>query len=373
MMVPLILVAAMFVASTMSMSVRVAVVYPSNSSTPFSLRGDNCGLSWNTDAQMKWMKENTWSLDLSCEEAEKGKIFNMKARLGDTWQVGTNVMLTIQDNACTTIYPWFGEQIGSYAIEANLFSSKLNNSRNVIVYYPPSYQENTLKPYENVLIMHDGQNLFNDSTSFGGIAWNIQNTINPMIVEGSMEEIIVVGLYNTPNRNNEYTYSYDASLGFGGLGKVYIDWIESDVLPWARKNLRISPKKFGMLGSSLGGLISCWSGWTRGNGVWGQTGCMSSSFWWNNMDFNTTILDYAPPPKKTFYIDTGTNEGSDPALQVNQTLVVAERINDLGFTLGKYLDVYLDEGGQHNEYFWGKRFHVPMSALYSPTARTDTC
>lgn len=64
------------------------------------------------------------------------------------------------------------------------------------------------------------------------------------------------------------------------------------------------------------------------------------------MDFNTTILvEYPPPSKKVFYIDTGTNEGSDPALQVNQTLVIANRINDLGFSIGQYLDVYLDNGG----------------------------
>ena len=51
---------------------------------------------------------------------------------------------------------------------ADLYSNKLNNSRKVIVYTPPSYQENPLKVYRNVLIMHDGQNLFNASTSFLG-------------------------------------------------------------------------------------------------------------------------------------------------------------------------------------------------------------
>ncbi len=43
-----------------------------------------------------------------------------------------------------------------------------------MVYVPPSYYENTLKIYTNVLVMHDGQNLFNDSTSFTGVSWHCQ-------------------------------------------------------------------------------------------------------------------------------------------------------------------------------------------------------
>ncbi|RYE84066.1 MAG: hypothetical protein EOO65_02880, partial [Methanosarcinales archaeon] len=45
----------------------------------------------------------------------------------------------------------------------------------------------------------------------------------------------------------------------------------------------------GMLGSSLGGLLSCYAGWTRPD-TYGFAGCMSSSFWWNNQDFNNTII-----------------------------------------------------------------------------------
>lgn len=37
---------------------------------------------------------------------------------------------------------------------------------------------------------------------------------------------MVVGLYNTQDRMNEYTYSYDPSEGFGGKGDKYLDFIE---------------------------------------------------------------------------------------------------------------------------------------------------
>lgn len=41
-----------------------------------------------------------------------------------------------------------------------------------------------------------------------------------------MTEILVVGLYNTPDRNDEYTYVYDPSEMMGGKGNQYLDFIE---------------------------------------------------------------------------------------------------------------------------------------------------
>jgi hypothetical protein len=111
------------------------------------------------------------------------------------FQVGANEVVNISSSSLTVnTFPWFGLQNGTYSIMANLASHRLGNSRSVIVYTPPSYAENTLKYYSNVIVMHDGQNLFNDSTSFAGIAWNIQDSINALIVNGVMHEVIVVGL-----------------------------------------------------------------------------------------------------------------------------------------------------------------------------------
>jgi hypothetical protein len=43
--------------------------------------------------------------------------------------------------------------------------------------------------YENVLIMQDGQNLFNDSTSFTGVSWHCAQTFDEMIAAGKMDEV----------------------------------------------------------------------------------------------------------------------------------------------------------------------------------------
>ena len=59
------------------------------------------------------------------------------------------------------------------ALSASRYSAELQNYRSVIYYLPPSYTENTLKPYSNLLVMHDGQNLFDPKTSAFGTAWMV--------------------------------------------------------------------------------------------------------------------------------------------------------------------------------------------------------
>jgi len=108
----------------------------------------------------------------------------------------------------------------------------MGNDRDVIVYTPPSYLENTLKVHKNVLIMHDGQNLFDPKTAFMGNDWKCQDSLDQSIVGGTTEEIVVVGPYNTPARMDEYTYIPDPDYG-GGKGDLYLDFLESTIIPLA--------------------------------------------------------------------------------------------------------------------------------------------
>ena len=159
-----------------------------------------------------------------------------------------------------------------YKVIGQVFSPQLNNTRDIVIYTPPSYYENTLKPMTNVLVMHDGQNIFNASTSFGGTPWGCDKTVDRLVVQGDMEEVLIIGVYNTPDRLNEYTYIYDPCydttllgecVGGGGLGDIYLDFLIETAVPFVSSSgYRIETKKenLGVLGSSLGGLISCYAG-----------------------------------------------------------------------------------------------------------------
>jgi predicted alpha/beta superfamily hydrolase len=273
------------------------------------------------------------------------------------------------------LYPWFYKEQGTIQKLYNVYSPQLNNTRNIWIYLPPSYYENVLKSYDNILVMHDGQNLFDPNTAFENNAWMCQDTVDENVVAGEMEEIIIIGVENTPDRINELTYSYDPSEQVGGKGDLYLDYIQKVVLPlvvnkFSPWRMKLNRERLGILGSSLGGLISCYAGWTRSD-VYGRMGCMSSSFWWNDQDFNTTILNpnkYTQPQNQVIYLDSGNAGMSND--DVVQTRTVRDHIETIKpYVLDNNLFYYLDEGGQHSETYWRKRFYIPMRALY-PVRKT---
>ena len=79
---------------------------------------------------------------------------------------------------------------------------QLSRNRKVWIYLPPDYYTTT-KTYP-VLYMEDGQNLFDNSTSFSG-EWQIDETLNTLFSQGNYGAI-VVGIDNGGGeRLNEYS------------------------------------------------------------------------------------------------------------------------------------------------------------------------
>jgi hypothetical protein len=241
----------------------VTAFYPRPLSSLY-LRGnaDNCGLNWSQGVKMTpsiidnfqstGQKAYAWTAELICTAPSSGTNIEMKVLIDDShWMLGANHHFSISPTTTNTsivdvtaknssgladtvkvdsnpltdsMFPWFFTCEGSLTTISRVYSAELQNFRDVIVYLPPSYNENTLKRFRNILVMHDGQNLFNPQTSAFGTAWMCQNTLNDLILQGRSDEVLVVGAYNTNDRNNEYTYVYDPSEGFGGKGDLYLNW-----------------------------------------------------------------------------------------------------------------------------------------------------
>lgn len=218
--------------------------------------------------------------------------------------------------------------------------------------------------------MHDGQNLFDRSTAFMGNAWLCQDALDSGIVGGLVEEVVVVGPYNTEGRGDEYTYIYDPEEEMGGDGDLYLDWIESTLLPLVSSELRvdIARDRLGILGSSLGGLISCYAGWTRPS-VYGRVGCMSSSFWWADEDFQNNVVPLSAPTKPVprFYMDWGTGSVGERECGL-QTNNIQKQMVNYGFLPDIDVELYADSGATHSESYWGPRFHLPLEFLYPAPA-----
>ena len=333
------------------------------------LRGSTLGLSWDKGVPMTQSNKGTFFVDLQIpknfSDVDVMLEFKTLANEDSLWQLGGNSLATVEAGTAT-IFPWFEAQTGQYFVAArDVPCNFFHNKRDVVVYLPAPALENTHADARwETLVMHDGENVFNASTSFGGVSWQADVTIDVEVAEGNMRPIAIVAPYNTADRIAEYTPVPDPQYD-GGQGDHYLDWITEELLPLLATKYKLATDRdnLGLLGSSLGGLISCYAGYTRRD--YGRVGCMSSSFWWDNQYFNNTLLENTPPAAKDthIYLDSGDQPAPDGDDEL-ETIGVRDHLQRLGWTLGDNLFYHLQHGGEHNEVYWAKRFHLPMCDLY---------
>jgi len=250
---------------------------------------------------------------------------------------------------------WTRERIGEGSIEYHrqIESSRLRYPRDVIVWLPPSYHQARRKRYP-VLYMHDGQNLMDPSTAFLGIDWRVDEAAHDLIRRKKMKEILIVGIYNTPDREQEYTGSLS--------GRNYASFVIQELKPMIDSTYRTKsdPKNTGVMGSSLGGLISFLFGWWHPD-VFGKAGCMSNSFFWNDYHVFQDVKEY-PGPKKPirYYLDVGSRE---VFLRTGYQKMV-RLLQQKGYRKNVDLQYYLVQGASHDEKSWGKRVWRPLTFLF---------
>ncbi len=250
----------------------------------------------------------------------------------------------------------------------------LGNSRPIVVLLPPGYHDDEEERYP-VLYMHDGQNLFDAGTAFIGVEWNVDETMTRMIDEGLIDPLIIVGIYNTPDRVYEYTPAADPVRGGGGA-RVYADFIINELKPYIDAEYRTltDAEHTGVMGSSLGGIASLYLGWTRPD-VFTRIGVMSPSYWWADSQIVGMVEELPPPDGLRIWMDMGTAEdrtdrNGDGISDVIEThRAVRDTLIGYGFRLGRNLKYVEDEDAPHNERAWSARFPRALRFLFPPRRR----
>ena len=229
--------------------------------------------------------------------------------------------------------------------------------RDVIVWLPPSYEKSPAKRYP-VLYVHDGQNVFDPATSFLGVDWQIDETADRLIREGKMQEIVIIGIYNTTDRGQDYSDT--------PKGHAYMRFIVEKLKPFIDKQYRTMPERdhTAVMGSSMGGLISFLMVWNYPQ-VFSQAACLSPAFLDRDIKANAVPLveTYDGPAKKIrIYMDNG-GVGLDDRLQAGcEAMLRALQAN--GFKMGENLEWYRDPEAEHNERAWSKRVWRPLLFMY---------
>ncbi|MDX9691900.1 MAG: alpha/beta hydrolase-fold protein, partial [Acholeplasmataceae bacterium] len=191
------------------------------------------------------------------------------------------------------------------------------DERTIRVLLPDDY-ESTNKSY-GVIYMHDGQNLFEDETSYGGHSWGIYESKQELIIHERMEDMIIVGIDNSPLRMSEYSpwknnfkISDRDVMDTGGQGDLYAQFIVETVLPFIEEKYRINKNQRYVAGSSMGAYISMYIISKYPKEFIGA-GIFSLASWFNEEPF----IDYIDKSKlmknSRFFISIGRHETSSQA------------------------------------------------------------
>jgi predicted alpha/beta superfamily hydrolase len=333
----------------------VRVHYPAGSHT-IAIRGSGAPFAWDKGQGATPGADDTWTYALPGLTAP----IEWKPLLDDaTWSRGPNYK--VAPGQTVDVYPHFTTTKGSYRKEWPAFTSQvLPSTRGVWTYLPPTYLENARARFP-VVYMHDGQNLFDAALAFGGNEWKVDETIDAAAEDGSIREAIVIGIENTADRTSEYTFPAPSK------GDAYLQMLTGEIKPMVDAALRTMPDRAstGLMGSSLGGLISAYAGVHRAD-AFGLVGAMSPSTWWNGLaivdEVGTTPTRPQRPDK--VYVDSGDAGASND--DVTDTAQLAQKYASVGYVEGTTMHYVVQSGGQHNEVYWAQRLPGALAFLLGP-------
>jgi predicted alpha/beta superfamily hydrolase len=334
-------------AATTAHATTVRIHYPGG---PITIRADKGPMTWSKGVPATRETDGTWTYTWPDALGD----IAMKPALGDD-KVSIGGVYPLKAGATADIYPFFGAPFGKVAIVEKFASPQLQNTRSLRIFLPASYAENSAKRYP-VLYMHDGQNLFDAKTAAYGVEWGIATTINRLVATGVMDEVIVVGIDNTPDRIPEYTPCCDAKYG-GGKLDAYGAFVTDTVKPYIDKTYRTLPDRANtaIMGSSLGALASMGIA-QRYPDLYAKVGAVSGSFWWND---KALITKPAPRVNVKLYLDAGTRGDG-----LADTLLMRDALVKQGYRINDDLLFYQAEGGSHNEKSWAARVEKPLTWFF---------
>jgi len=232
-------------------------------------------------------------------------------------------------------------------IDTSFFIPQLNRTRRIWIYLPSGkYKSNKRFP---VIYMQDGQNLFDNYTSFAG-EWKVDESTDSLIIKGARKAIII-GIDNGgENRINEYTPFTNKEYG-GGEGSKYVDFIVNTLKPYIDNNyntLKDRDNTF-IMGSSLGGLISYYA-IMKHKEIFSKAVIMSPSFWFSDKIF--FIPSHQNKNKINLLFVAGDSESKNMIPNINK---MKSRLEKMKYPKNSY-KVRIIKDGKHNEKLWGKEF-----------------
>lgn len=270
------------------------------------------------------------------------------------------------------------------------FESRYVAARDVQVWLPPNYSEDGRYA---VVYMHDGQMLFDATTTWNKQEWMVDEVAAELQRTGKTMPFIVVGIFNggdnlryieyLPNKPYQRLTHQEKAQQFAPLTEAppadleniirsdsYLRFIVEELKPFidAKYAVHTDKQHTFVMGSSMGGLIS-WYALSVYPEVFGGAACISTHWVGGSANQTNPVTeqfmlymqnDFPAPGSHKIYFDYGdqTLDAFYPPLQAK----VDQIMRDRGFDEQNWLTLF-DKGADHSENAWQKRLDKPLLFL----------
>jgi predicted alpha/beta superfamily hydrolase len=268
---------------------------------------------------------------------------------------GPGNLVLMTESGRRDIYPHFSAEKGGRISPVVRSESRLLGRTHLFrVYFPPGYEENTLKRYP-VVYMQDGPNLFFPEEAFLGTEWEVDETLDLLDSMSMIDKTIVVGIY-AAKREEEYT-----APGYRLYGRSVVE----EVKPFVDSRFRTlaGPAETGVMGASLGGVVSLFMAWEWPD-VFGRAACLSSTFAWRDDLIERVLRE--PKREIKIYLDSGW-PGDNYEVTLSMSMALVER----GYQFGRDFLHFVFPNAPHGEASWAARLHLPFQLFSGKVARAS--
>jgi enterochelin esterase-like enzyme len=270
------------------------------------------------------------------------------------------------------------------------FPTKYIEPRTVDIWLPSSYSKN--KKYW-VLYMHDGQMLFDASTTWNKQEWKVDEVLTQLSNDHKIEDLIVVAIWNIPQlqhmdlfpkkpiaelttaqhdlilekaQKSGYNFNLDAVNSDN-----YLQFIVKEVKPFvdAYFSVYTDARHTAIMGSSMGGLLSMYA-LCEYPQVFSKAACLSTH-WIGLQEFENNpipekffsyMMENLPDPKNhALYFDYGTKTLDADYLKYQYR--VDTILKEKGYNHGNSKNLKF-EGENHSEASWQKRINIPLEFMF---------
>lgn len=255
--------------------------------------------------------------------------------------------------------------MGHVQIIRDFASEALGGPRTVRIYTPDAYDREPERRFP-VAYLQDGQHVFAHPESAKYDTWGANEAIEQLAAEGRTEPWILVAADHGSDRFAEYSPWDEPRLGVTAKGPATVKFLTDELKPFVDRHYRTKrePEQTAVMGSSLGGLISLFAGWSRPD-VFGRIGGFSPTVMWS---LGRLSQEWSRPTGKwsRIYLDVGTLEGvytaNLPLDYPSSVHAFWKHLKAIGYEDWE-LKLVVEQNGAHHETDWRRRFPEAMAWL----------